>query len=90
MLVNWADEAREDLATIIRYIARRNPDAAERLGAMIERAAERIPLHPYIYRPGRVADTRETVVHPNYIIIYRVTGETVEILSVLHTRQQYP
>jgi plasmid stabilization system protein ParE len=43
-----------------------------------------------MYRAGRVPGTRETVVHPNYILVYRVTAEAVEIVNVLHTRQQYP
>ncbi|WP_408949778.1 hypothetical protein [Limnobaculum xujianqingii] len=29
------------------------------------------------------------MVHPNYIVVYRVTS-CVEIISVLHARQEYP
>jgi toxin ParE1/3/4 len=42
-----------------------------------------------MHRPGRDPGTREAVVHPNYLIIYRV-GDVIEILAVLHARQQYP
>ena len=52
-------------------------------------ATSRIIQNPSLYRPGRVAGTREAVVHPNYILVYRVTG-TIEILAVLHARQRYP
>ncbi len=85
----WRAEARDDLVAIITYIADRNLPAAERLRAAIEHAAEQLPAHPYIHRSGRVAGTREAVVHPNYIIVYRV-AEAIEILAVLHARQQYP
>ncbi|MEG3146996.1 type II toxin-antitoxin system RelE/ParE family toxin [Sphingomonas sp. RT2P30] len=85
----WRAEARDDLVTIFTYIADRNPAAAERLRDAIIHTAELLPDHPFIHRPGRVAGTREAVVHPNYILVYRVT-EVVEILSVLHARQQYP
>lgn len=85
----WRTEARADLLDIIGYIANRNPGAAERMLTLIEGVAERLPAHPYIYRPGRVAGTREAVFHPNYIMVYRV-GETIEIVAVLHARQQYP
>jgi plasmid stabilization system protein ParE len=37
-----------------------------------------------------VEGTREAVVHPNYIIVYRVTTDAVEIVSVVHARQEYP
>jgi len=37
-----------------------------------------------------VPGTREAVVHANYITIYRVTAEAVEIVSVVHARQLYP
>jgi len=43
-----------------------------------------------MFRRGRRPNTREAVVHPNYILIYRVGAEAIEILAVLHTRQEYP
>jgi addiction module RelE/StbE family toxin len=45
---------------------------------------------PYLFRLGRVAGTREHVVHPNYIVVYQVGNEVIDILRVLHSRQQYP
>jgi toxin ParE1/3/4 len=85
----WSDEATVDLLEILDYIAARNPAAAERIDALIQQSAERLPDHPYVHRPGRVPGTREAVVHPNYILVYRV-GDAIEILAVLHARQQYP
>lgn len=64
--------------------------AAERLLAAIEACAEGIPSHPYMYRPGRIPGTREAVVHPNYILIYRVAADAVEIVNLVHARQRYP
>ena len=43
-----------------------------------------------MHRPGRVTDTREAIVTPNYVMIYRVALDAIEILAVKHTRQQYP
>jgi addiction module RelE/StbE family toxin len=86
----WRASAVDDLTTIIGYIAERNFDAAAKLQSLIEFTAERLIEHPFIYRPGRVNGTREAVVHPNYIIIYRVTEEAVEIVNVVHARQMYP
>jgi toxin ParE1/3/4 len=85
----WRPAARRDLTEIITYIAERHPPAAERLGDAIRHTAERLPDHPFIHRRGRVAGTREAIVHPNYILVYRV-ADTIEVLAVLHARQQYP
>jgi len=86
----WRPEARQSLLEITTYVAERNPAAAQRLHDSIVRTADRLPDHPLIHRPGRVPGTREAVVHPNYILVYRVTAEAIEILAVLHARRQYP
>ncbi|MGY0633380.1 type II toxin-antitoxin system RelE/ParE family toxin [Luteimonas sp. A478] len=33
---------------------------------------------------------RELVVHPNYILIYDITGEMLRVLRVLHAARQWP
>jgi len=88
--VIWRKRARADLAELIDYIAARNPDAAQRLKSACESSGERLADHPYLYRGGRVPGTRECVVHPNYVLVYRIDNDTVWILRILHARQQYP
>ena len=90
MRLIWRESAREEARAVFRYIAERDVEAASRLIAALEACAERLPEHPYMYRPGRISGTREAVVHPNYILIYRVTAEAVEIVNVVHARQRYP
>ncbi|WP_183443695.1 type II toxin-antitoxin system RelE/ParE family toxin [Pseudoduganella violacea] len=86
----WRPEALADLSTILEYIAQRNPQAAANLYGDIDRIVTQLPYHPYLYRLGRVAGTRELVVHPNYLIVYSVTTTAIEIVTVIHTRQHYP
>lgn len=43
-----------------------------------------------MHRPGRIIGTREAVVHPNYILVYEVGIDAVEVMSVVHSRRQYP
>ncbi|WHO37837.1 type II toxin-antitoxin system RelE/ParE family toxin [Sphingobium sp. AP49] len=88
--VVWDDEAETALLTILDYIGPRNKLAADRLYAAIRHTADNLPNHPYAHRPGRTPGTREAVVHPNYILIYRVAIEAIEILTLVHARQQYP
>ncbi|MEZ7273742.1 type II toxin-antitoxin system RelE/ParE family toxin [Sphingobium sp. 10 DY56-G10] len=90
MPVVWRASALRKLEQVIDYIEMRNPTAADRIGAAIRHAADRLPDHPYLHRPGRVPGTREAVVHPNYILVYRVMTDRIQILALLHTRQQYP
>jgi addiction module RelE/StbE family toxin len=89
VLVDWRPEARAALYQILDYIDERNPVAAEELHEAIEAAVTALPQHPYLYRYGRVAGTREIVVHPNYLVVYRVT-DRIEVVTVLHARQEYP
>jgi plasmid stabilization system protein ParE len=42
-------------------------------------------------RPGRIEGTRELVISRTpYIAAYRIGGDTVRILRVLHGAQQWP
>lgn len=82
--------ALDDRAVIMDYIEQDNPIAALELDELIEQKAEALPANPKLYRAGRVRGTREAVVTENYLIVFRVTDKHVEILRVLHARQQWP
>ena len=69
LTLRWRPEADADVEAIFTYIAERNFSAATKLRNAILACAERLPDHPYMYRRGRLPDTREAVVHPNYILI---------------------
>ena len=86
----WREQALDDLDAIIDYIRQNNFRSAERMQDLFEACAERLTDHPYMYRAGRIRGTREAVVHPNYILVYRVGSDAVEIVNVVHSRQQYP
>src|SRR3990167_8870832 len=49
-----------------------------------------LPSAPYLFRSGRVRGSRECVVHPNYLVIYQVGTDSIDVLRVLHARQEYP
>lgn len=89
MLVEWSEQALESLATVVDYLAERNPQAALQLHADIMETADALSRFPYMYKFGRVAGTREAIVTANYFMVYRV-AYCVEILEVLHTRREYP
>ena len=90
MRVRWRPVAEADRDAIVEHIARDNPLAAIELGDAIERRVAGLPENPKLYRTGRVRGTREMVVHPNYVVVYRIARGAIEVLRVLHSARQWP
>ena len=91
MNVYWTPQALQDTAAILEHIAADDTQAAqqlqERLLTIIETT---LVTQPKIGRPGRVASTRELVVHHNYILAYRVHTERIELLAFRHSGRLWP
>jgi toxin ParE1/3/4 len=83
--------ADRDLDAVEDYIGRDNPAAAARTVLRIVEAVEHLVDHPQLGRPGRVPGTRELVT-PGlpYLVPYRVRGQTLEVLRVLHGAMRWP
>ncbi len=93
--LQWRPKAREDLRCIVRYISEDNPTRARSFGKALRDKTKPLAQHPELGRkgrPGLPAWLRELVVHPSYIVFYRVLDEAriVEILRVKHAAQQTP
>jgi toxin ParE1/3/4 len=93
--IKWRPMAREDLRAIVDYIGKDSPSRAKRFGQELRDKTNPLAQHPELGRKGRpgLPDwLRELVVHPNYVVFYRVLAEarTVEILRVKHAAQQAP
>lgn len=91
----WRPMAESDLDNIIDYIAQDNPARAEEFGQELRGKTLALAQHPKLGRlgrPGLPASVRELVIHPNYIVFYRLLDEarTVEILRMKHAAQQMP
>ena len=87
----WTRAALSDLATIHAHISADNLAAADALRDRAIRFVETVlAVQPGIGRPGRVEGTREAVIHPNYIMVYRVKEGAVEILAVRHVARRWP
>ena len=88
--LTWRPLALTDRDAIMDCIARDNPSAAIDLDLEFEAKAENARMRPKLYKAGRVKGTREIVVRPNYVLVYRVVGNVVDVLRVLHAAQQWP
>ena len=91
MRLEWSAYAIEDRVAIFEYIEADNPQAAVTVDDRVRLQVEQLISHPDSGRIGRVEGTRELVIDRTpYIIAYRVAGDTVRILRVLHSAQQWP
>ena len=93
--IEWRPMAREDLRAIVGYIGKDNPTRAKSFGQELRDKTKPLAQHPELGRKGRPGLPewlRELMVHPNYIVFYRVLAEarSVEILRVKHAAQQTP
>jgi toxin ParE1/3/4 len=92
MIIVWTDEALADLADLRAYISNDDPAAADAMVRRIVDLVERqLPQMPESGRPGRVQKTRELVVSGSpYFVPYRVKGDGIEILRVIHGARRWP
>lgn len=91
MTVVWAPRAVRHLHALRAYVAEHDPAAAQRVGTASLAAVGRLAEFPQLGRPGRLAGTRELAVpRTPYVIAYRLRGPRLEVIAVLHARQQWP
>ncbi|RWO98031.1 MAG: type II toxin-antitoxin system RelE/ParE family toxin [Mesorhizobium sp.] len=70
------------------YIAEHNPNAAVRLVDTLERRWDLLTLHPFSGAPREdIAPGIRHLVVGEYLTLYRVGEDSVEILRVLHGRR---
>jgi toxin ParE1/3/4 len=91
MKIEWAQPALSDRDAIFDHIEADSPRAAILVDERIEAAVKRLADYPESGRPGRVEGTRELVMsNAPYILPYRVAGDAVRILRVLHSARLWP
>ncbi len=90
MELRWTHKALENLDQIAAYIGQDNPTRASSFVGEIMEKTELLLAFPALGRPGRVPGTRELVVHENYVVPYRVKGDTVQIIRVQHVARLWP
>ena len=88
--VVWRARALGDAQTIVGKISAGSRRGAEKLLRTIAAQAALLAIHPHIGRVEREPGTRELVVHRHYALIYKVVGDQVYILRILHTARQWP
>ena len=91
MRVEWTAPALRALEEIQDDVARDSPAAAGRLAQRIRAAVDGLATFPWRGRPGRIAGTYELVIpRTPYTAAYRVRGEIVEVIALIHQARQWP
>ena len=91
MEIRWSPEAADDFVATIQYIKQDNSSAALRVARSIYQTIEQLKKFPNRGRPGRVDGTRELpFARLPFVAVYRVRGNTVGIIRLLHGAQRWP
>ena len=83
-MIKWTKSALATVDEIAGFIAKDNPTRDTSFVLELQAAVTKLQTHLGMGRAGRVPGTRELVLYKNYIAIYRVRGEDVEILRLHH------
>lgn len=87
-LIRWTTEASDQLEAAVKLIQQDNPTAARTVAQAVIDRIEQLATFPGLGRPGEVKGTRE-LVSPPYVVVYRSTEESVEILHIWHGAQDW-
>jgi toxin ParE1/3/4 len=91
MRIRWTPAAAADLEHISEYLKRRQPQYRQATVRKLHGVVHSLKQWPDRGRPGSEDGTRELVFVPlPYVIVYRVSEQSVEVLRIYHTAQDRP
>jgi toxin ParE1/3/4 len=90
--VQWTEKAKNRLEEMEAYVARESPAAAKNIIlAIIKKTAVQLSKYPESGKPGRLTGTRELLFSDSpYLVVYTVRHNTLTILTIFHTAQNFP
>ena len=89
LAIRWTVHAVNQLAALAEYISLDSPLYAEQTVARLVARLEQARVHPHSGRvvPEFLRDDLRELVEPPYRIIYRIRVDAVEVLAIVHGRQ---
>ena len=92
MRILWTEPAFWDLTHICDYSGESfGPTRARRTALQIHEAIHTLSQFPHRGRPGRKLGTSELVITGlPFLVVYRVKGDVVEVVRILHGAQRWP
>ena len=92
LLLRWTERAVSDLAGIAEFISRTSAIYAEGVIGLIDHRLQLLRSYPHMGKVAPEAEelgVRELVIE-NHRVFYRVRTDAIEILAIVHGRQQAP
>lgn len=95
-LLEWSQQAEDDLLEMIEYISDKNQQAAQELKDEIETKVLALPDNPKMYaRSQRAPGYRQLTVRSDYLVFYRLLPnedkpQIIDIADVVHARRKWP
>jgi toxin ParE1/3/4 len=91
MLIRWTEPAASDLTQICDFLKEHaSSGIARRVALSIFQNIDTLTNFPEKGRVGRKSGTRELIFATlPYVVVYRVRGESLEVLRILHGAQNW-
>lgn len=91
MKIEWSASALADRHQLIDYLEARSIAAAIMIDDRVDAAFELLRDFPEAGRIGRIAGTRELVVHGTpYVAAYCIESEAIVVLALIHAARAWP
>jgi toxin ParE1/3/4 len=91
MRIRWTPAAAADLQGVSDYLKERHPRYREPTMRRLFGDIRGLKQWPERGRPGREEGTREILFPPTpYVAVYRVRGQTIEVMRIYHAAQDRP
>lgn len=89
--IRWTANAEEDYKNVVTYLATEwNIDIAINFMENMEKRIETLSVFPYLgIASGKLNDVRSISLTKHNKLYYRISGETIEILSIFDTRKSH-
>ena len=89
MRIRWTPAAATDLQNLSDYLKDHHPHYRQPTMRKVYAAVQSLKEWPHRGRAGREEGTRELLFPPlPYIAVYRVKGQSIEVLRIYHGAQE--
>ncbi|MDF5713166.1 MAG: type II toxin-antitoxin system RelE/ParE family toxin [Rhizonema sp. NSF051] len=87
MKLEFSENAVHDLVRLREFIAKNNPQAAERVSLRLRQAIRKLVLHPDIgHRVPEIENVRELIAG-KYVVRYIIKSDTLFVLRIWHGKE---